>query len=126
MSVAQLEAELSSFDGAELDALEAALRREKLRRSGRVLSAQETRCFEIINQALPHIERFAFLSHKWEDEGLSETERVELLDILSEREAQNAARAQAVQQLSELHGESFENLWKRLMGEAPVPLVPRN
>ena len=67
MSVAQLEKELPTFNGSELAALEAALRREKGRRKPNVLSREETRLHEIINQPMPQAERFAVLTQKWEE-----------------------------------------------------------
>lgn len=126
MSVAQLEKELTSFNGSELAALEVALRREKGRRKPNVLSSEETRLYEIINRPAPHAERFAVLTQKWEEEGLAEEERGELMGLVSQRESLNVERVEAVQRLSELRGVPFRTLWKQMMGEPPALLVPRN
>jgi len=126
MSGPQLERELTALNETELDALEVALRREKARRKGRVLSADETRLLQIVNQPMPSAQRFAVLSQKWEDEGLSDDERAELGAIVEAREIQNVERVMAVQQLSEVRGMPFEALWRQLMGETPAPLIPRN
>ena len=123
MSVAQVEAELATFDGAELEALEMALRREKLRRCGNVLSAAETRLFEIINQPMPGAERFRELEPSWEAGTLSDEERAELLEIVEAREEINARRLNAVIKLAELRGESFDTVWRQIMGATPQPRV---
>ncbi len=121
MSVAQLERELTTLDETELEALEAALRREKGRRKGHVLSAQETLLFEIINQPMPEAERFRQLEPSWEAGTLSESERAELLQIVEEREEVNARRVAAVLELAQLRGVAFDSLWRQIMGEAPPP-----
>jgi hypothetical protein len=121
MSTAQLELELPTLNSTELDALEAALRREKLRRSGRILSAEETRLFETINQPAPGAERFRQLETAWQAGALSEAERAELLEIVEAREELNARRVEAVMELAKLRGVPFTALWRQTMGEAPQP-----
>ena len=80
----------------------------------------------MLNRPLAHAERFAVLAEKWETQGLAPAERAEMQGILSEREAQNVERAEAVQHLSELTGVPFQTWWNQLAGDAPSLLVPRN
>lgn len=108
---------------AELRDLEISLREERLRR---LAPDEEEALLLIINQPLPNIERFGALTRIWESDGLSETERAELLTLVSEREALNVQRVEAVLRLSELRGQSFDDVWHQLMGEAPAPLHPVN
>lgn len=108
---------------AELRDLETSLREERLRR---VAPGEEEALLLIVNQALPDVERFNELTQRWESEGLSETERAELLALVSEREAINVQRVEAVLRLSELRGLPFDEVWRELMGEAPAPLHPVN
>ena len=102
------------------------LRFERLRRVGETASDEELRWLEVINRPLARAPRFDVLAAKWENEGLGLEEKTELQSILSEREACNAERADAVQHLSELTGVPFMDLWKQLVGETPDLLVPRN
>lgn len=108
---------------AELRELEISLREERLRR---LAPDEEEALLLIVNQALPNIERFTELTQKWESDGLSESERAELLALVSEREAINVHRVEAVLRLSELRGQSFDDVWRELMGEMPAPLHPTN
>src|SRR6476661_7116584 len=126
MLVAQIIEEIKTFPTPELESIETSLRVERLRRAKQMAPAEEMRLLQIINRPSPHPERFASLSLKWEEEGLSDEERIELLAINSEIETMSAERVEAVQRLSELRGIGFTILWKQLMGESPAPLVPRN
>ena len=126
MSSAQILEEIKSYPTDELESLEHEIRLERLRRDHRALSARETALYQVVNQPMPHAERFAVLTEKWQDEGLADDERAELLAIVTEREGCNAERVEAVQQLSELRGVPFIALWKQIMGEAPAPIVPAN
>ena len=121
MSVAQIERELVSLDETELQSLEDALRREKGRRSGRVLGAVESRLFEVINQPMPGSERFRQLEPSWEAGTLSEDERAELLAIVEQREEQNVVRVEAVMELARIRGVEFKSLWRQIMGPTPAP-----
>lgn len=102
------------------------LRFERLRRVGETASDEELHWLEVINRPLAHAPRFDELAAKWEDEELTDEEQTELQSILTEREAQNVERADAVQHLSEITGVSFMTLWKQLIGEETELLVPRN
>lgn len=128
MSTAQILEEIKSYPTSEIETLEHELRLERLRRTrrGRSASAEETRLFEIINRPMPGGELYAFLIDKWQDEGLTEEERAELLPLVTEREGCNVERVEAVQRLSELRGVPFMELWKQIMGETPAPIVPKN
>ncbi len=108
---------------AELRDLETSLREERLRR---LAPDDEEASLLIANQPLPEVERFDALTQKWESDGLSETERAELLALVSEREAINVERVEAVLRLSELRGQSFDDVWRQLMGEVPAPIHPAN
>ena len=121
MSAAQILEEIKSYPTPELESLEHSIRLERLRRSHRGLSAEETRLFEIINQPMPRIERFRELEPFWEAGTLSDDERAELLEIVEAREILSAERIDAVRQLAELRGTSFEALWQQIMGETPPP-----
>jgi len=44
---------------------------------------EERRLLQIINRPMPDAERFSVLTEKWQDEGLSEDERAELLAIVT-------------------------------------------
>ena len=124
MSTAQILEEIKTFETPELESLEHSIRLERLRRTVRAVPSEERRLLQIINAPMPHTERFVVLTEKWQDEGLSDAERAELLAIVSEREGQNVERVEAVARLSELRGVPFKMLWKQLMGETPAPLVP--
>lgn len=126
MSAAQILEEVKTLSTSDLQLLAVSLRLERLRRVGEASSDEELRWLEVLNRPLAHAERFAVLAEKWKSQGLSPDERAEMQGILSEREAQNAERAEAVQHLSELTGVSFQALWNQLVGEAPALLVPRN
>lgn len=126
MSTAQILEEVRTLSTSEIQLLAVSLQAERLRRVGKTASDEETRWLEIINQPLVQADRLATLSAQWEDNGLSEDERAEMLGILSAREAQNAQRAEAVQRLSELTEVPFLTLWQQLVGEPPALLVPRN
>lgn len=126
MSAAQILEEIKTFPTTELESLEHSIRLERLRRIGRVVPEEERRLLQIINHPMPHSERFGVLTEKWQDDGLSEDERAELLAIVSEREGQNVERVEAVQRLGELRGVPFMTLWKQIVGEPPALLVPRN
>ncbi len=121
MSVAQIERELETLSLNELRVIEAAARRQQGRHRSDVLSAPETRLYEIINQPMPSAERFRELEPSWEAGTLSDDERAELLEIVEAREEISAQRLDAVRQLAQLRGESFENLWRQIMGETPQP-----
>ncbi len=114
MSAAQLESELPTLDVTELDALEAALRREKLRRSGRVSSASETRLYSIINEALPGEDDLRALRLKLDQRTLTEEEQARLVALENEREVAWARKLRAVSELADLRGEEFEALYQRL------------
>ena len=88
---------------------------ERLRRVGQTTSTEESSWLEVINRPLVEAERFAQLSAKWEAGTLTNDESSELQSILSEREAQNVERAEAIQRLSELTGVPFLNLWRQLI-----------
>lgn len=126
MSVAQILEEIKTVPTPELESIQISLRLERLRRAKQMAPAEEMRLLQIINQPAPHPKRFASLSRKWEEDGLTDEERAELLDIATKSETLNAERIEAVQRLSESRGIGFETLWKQLMGEAPAPLIPRN
>ena len=114
MSVAQIERELSTLDTTELDALETALRREKGRRNGNVLSAQETRLFEIINQPLPGGDDLRLLREKRAVHSLAEDELTRLIALENEREVAWACKLQAVAELAQARGQEFEALYQQL------------
>ena len=126
MSTAQILEEIKSYPTSEIETLEHELRLERLRRTRRGLSIEETRLLKIINQPIPHSQRFAILTDKWQDEGLTDAERAELLPIITDREGCNAERVEAVQRLSELRDVPFMELWKQIVGETPTPIVPKN
>ncbi len=126
MSVAQILEEAKTFSLPELQSLENSIRLERLRRVMPAVPAEERRLLQFINQPMPHTQRFVALTEKWQEEGLSEDERAELLAIVTEREGCNAERVEAVGRLSELRGVPFKTLWKQLMGETPKPIVPKN
>lgn len=126
MSAAQILEEIKTFPLPELESLEHSIRLERLRRTGRVVPEEERRLLHIVNRPMPHAERFGVLTEKWQDVGLTEDERAELLAIVSEREGLNAERVEAVGRLSELRGVPFQTLWKQMMGETPALLVPKN
>ncbi|BCM89813.1 hypothetical protein IAD21_01661 [Abditibacteriota bacterium] len=126
MSIAQILEEAKTLPISDLESLEHSLRLERLQRIGRAVPAEERRLLQIINHPMPHTERFVALTEKWQDEGLAEDERAELLAIVSEREGQNVERVEAVGRLSELRGVPFKTLWKQMMGETPAPIVPKN
>ena len=126
MSTAQILEEVRALSTPELQLLAVTLRFERLRRVGETAYDEELRWLEVINRPLARAPRFDVLAAKWENEGLGVEEKTELQSILSEREACNAERADAVQHLSELTGVPFMDLWKQLVGETPDLLVPRN
>ena len=126
MSTAQILREVPSLSTPELQLLAVSLQFERLKRVGKTASQEELRWLEIINQALPGAGRLEELTKKWEEGTLCEEEKSELRVILSEREAQNAARADAIQHLSELTGLPFLTLWKQLINESSQTLVPHN
>lgn len=126
MSTAQILQEVRTLSTPELQLLAVTLRFERLRRVGATASDEELRWLEVINRPLAHAPRFDELAAKWEDDGLNDEEKNELESILTEREAQNVERADAVQHLSELTGVPFVTLWKQLIGEEAELLVPRN
>ncbi len=126
MSTAQILQEVRTLSTPELQLLAVTLRFERLRRVGETASDEELHWLEVINRPLAHAQRFDELAGKWENEGLADEEKTELQGILSEREAQNVERADAVQHLSELTGVPFMDLWKQLIGEEAELLVPRN
>ena len=121
MSAAQILEEIKTFPTPELESLEHSIRLERLRRNRNTLSSVETRLYEIINQPMPGAERFRELESLWEAGTLSDEERAELLDIVEAREELGARRLEAVRQLAELRGVSFEALWRQTMGETPQP-----
>lgn len=126
MSVAQILEEVKTLPMPELESLEHSIRLQRLQRLGRGMPAEERRLLQIINDPMPHAERFLLLTEEWQDEGLSQEERAELLAIVAEREGRNVERVEAVLRLSELRGVPFQTLWKQMMGEAPAPIVPKN
>ena len=126
MSTAQILEEVRTLSTPELQLLAVTLRFERLRRVGETASDEELHWLEVINRPLARAPRFDVLAAKWENEGLGVEEKTELQSILSEREACNAERADAVQHLSELTGVPFMDLWKQLVGETPNLLVPLN
>jgi uncharacterized coiled-coil DUF342 family protein len=126
MSVAQILEESKTFSLPELEALENSIRLERLRRVRATIPAEERRLLQFINEPMPHTQRWVVLTQKWQDEGVSDEERAELLAIVTEREGANAERVEAVRQLSELRGVPFRTLWTQLMGETPAPIVPAN
>ncbi len=126
MSSAQILEEIKSYSTAKIEVLEYELRLERLRRTRSRSSDEETRLFKIINQPMPGGERYFSLIDRWQDEGLTEEERAELLPIVTEREVCDAERLDAVRRLSELRDVPFIKLWKQIMGEAPAPIVPKN
>ena len=126
MSTAQILEEIKSYPLRKLEALEDSIRLERVRRIALVTPEAEKRLLRIISEPMPGGERHAVLLEKWQDEGLSEEERAEMLEIIMRREGANVERVEAVVQLSELRGVPFAPLWKQLVGEAPNPIVPRN
>ena len=126
MSAAQILEEVKTLSTPDLQLLALSLRLERLRRVGEASSDAELRWLEVLSRPLAHAERLPVLAAKWESQGLSPEERAEMQGLLSEREAQNAERAEAVQHLSELTGVPFQALWNQLVGEAPALLIPRN
>ncbi len=126
MSTAQILEEITSYPLRKLEALEDSIRLERVRRIALVAPEEEKRLLRIISEPMPGGERHAVLLEKWQDQGLSEEERTEMLEIIMQREGADVKRVEAVMQLSELRGVPFEPLWKQLVGEAPDPIVPRN
>ncbi len=126
MSAAQILEETRTLSMPDIQLLAVSLRLERLRRGGETASDEELRCLEVLNRPLLFAERFDALAAKWEEDGLSDEEREEMQSILSEREAQNVERVEAVGILSDLTGVPFMTLWKQLVGEPPALLVPRN
>ena len=126
MSVAHILEATKTLSPAELEALEHSIRLRRIQMAARLGEAEELRLLKIINRPMPHAERYAVLTEKWQDEGVDEEERAELLSIVYEREGQNAERIEAVGRLSELRGVPFPSLWTQLMGETPRPIVPKN
>jgi hypothetical protein len=114
MSISQLEAELTTLQSAEFDALEAAFRRERVRRNGHTLSEQETRLFAIINEPLPGIEELPPLRLKRDELTLTEKEHAKLIELEDAREIAWAHKLQAVSDLADVRGEDFQRLYKSL------------
>lgn len=126
MSTAQILEEVRTLSTPELQLLAVTLRFERLRRVGEIASDEKLHWLEVINRPLADVPHFDALTAKWENEGLADEEKTELQSILSEREAQNAERADAIQHLSALTGVPFMDLWQQLIGEEAELLVPRN
>jgi hypothetical protein len=114
MSVAQLESELASLNWAELEALEAALRREKGRRGAGVAGTQEAALYAIVNEPLPGGEELTGLRRKRDDRTLSDEEHSRLIALENEREMIWARKLRAVGELADLHGEDFQALFNKL------------
>jgi len=114
MSVAQILEESKTFSIPELESLEQSLRLERLRRTRSVLSAEETRLFETINEPLPNGEELLLLRSKREDFSLTEEERARLVDLEHQRETAWARKLKAVSQLADLRGQDFESLYQQL------------
>ncbi len=123
MSTGQILEEIKSYPTSEIESLEHELRLERLRRTRRGLSAQETRLFEIINQPTPDHNRYQELTPSWEAGTLADEERAELLAIIEQREKINACRVEAVIELAQLRGVPFDGLWRQIMGAPPQPRV---
>ncbi len=115
MSVAQIIEELPTFSLKEIEILEHSLRLQKLQRAGKIASPEEVHLLAQINAPMPQTERFVELRTKLQD-GASEDERRELLEISDAREQANATRVEAVMQLAKLRGVPFTQLWHQMIG----------
>lgn len=80
---------------------------------------EEVDLIEAINCPIPHAERYAELSPKWQAGVLTAEERAEWMAMIEDREADNVEKLAAVIRLAELRGVPFDPLWRQLMG--PVP-----
>jgi len=114
MSVAQILEESKTFSVPELESLEQSLRLERLRRTRNVLSAEETRLFEVINQPLPGSQRLPELRAKRDSHTLSPDELDELIRLDDEREEVWARKLRAVADLADYRGVEFDTLYRQL------------
>lgn len=114
MSVAQILEESKTFSVPELESLEQSLRLERLRRTRNVLSAEETRLFEVINQPLPGGQHFPTLRAKRDSHTLSPDELDELTRLDDEREGVWARKLHAVADLADYRGVEFDALYRQL------------
>ena len=114
MSLAQILEEVRTFPTSDLESLEHSLRMERLRRAGRVLNAQETRLFAIINEPLPAAETVRALRHKREERSLTEEEQTQLVELENKTEVAWAGKLRAVAELADLRGEEFDELYQKL------------
>ena len=116
MSLAQILEEVKSFPLSDLEVLERSLRLERLQRAGAIASPAEEALLARINAPLPQTARFVELRAKLQDGELSDAERDEMIAISDAREETNAARAQAVMELATMQGQSFSELWEKMVG----------
>lgn len=114
MSTAQILEEIKSYPTSELESLERELRLERLRRTRRGLSSQETRLFEIINEPLPGGEGLLQLRAKREAGTLSPDELETLIRLDDEREEVWARKLKAVAELANYRGVAFDDLYRQL------------
>lgn len=114
MSTAQILEEIKSYPTSEIETLEHELRLERLRRTRRGLSAQETRLFEIINEPLPGGELLPELRAKRETHTLISDELNELIRLDDAREEVWARKLKAVADLADYRGVGFDELYRQL------------
>lgn len=114
MSLAQILEEVKTYPTPALESLEQSLRIERLRRAGRVLSAEETRLFSIINEPLPDAETLRILRAKRDEGTLSAHEQEQLIKLENQREIVWAGKLRAVAELADLRGEEFDALYQKL------------
>ena len=114
MSLAQILEEVRTFPTSDLESLEHSLRMERLRRAGRVLDAQETRLFSVINEPLPAAETVRALRHKREERTLTDEEQTQLVELENKTEVAWADKLRAVAELADLRGEEFGELYQKL------------
>jgi len=114
MSTAQILEEIKSYPTDELESLEHELRLERLRRTRRGLSAQETQLFEIINEPLPGGRNLTELRAKREAHTLTLDELDELIRLDDAREEVWARKLKAVAELAEHRGVEFDDLYRQL------------
>lgn len=114
MSVTQILEESKTFSVPELESLEQSFRLERLRRTRNVLSVEETRLFEVINEPLPGGQRLPELRAKRDAHALLPDELDELIRLDDERERVWARKLRAVADLADGRGEEFDALYRQL------------
>lgn len=101
---------------AELDCLAEEITALRARRNAPVLSANESKLFEVINQSLSEEERMqlAELGEKRADEALTPEEHQELLTLQQKLEALHTTRMQALADLAALRGVTLTTIMDQL------------